>query len=88
MWRTTTNCSLLLIVAIGVVHLVGCRGRAWLPPAGTMGEQQSRAVIHDPFPQNDIAPGDLGGRPPGYEQPLAEPVRNRLVPDAMPWLGR
>lgn len=53
-----------------------------------MDQQQASAVIHDPYPQNDIAPGDLGGRPPDYQQPLPEAVRNRLVPDAMPWLGR
>ncbi len=88
MWRSTRFPSALLLIAFGLIHLAGCRGRSWLPPAGTMGEQQSRAAIHDPFPQNDIAPAELGGRPPGYEQPLPEPVRNRLGADAMPWLGR
>jgi hypothetical protein len=53
-----------------------------------MQKQQAEAVVHDPYPQHDIAPSDLGGRPPGYQQPLPEPVRNRLFPDAMPWLGR
>lgn len=87
MWRPIVGLILLPIVCFAVLA-TGCRGRGWLPPAGTMNEQQSRAVIHDPFPQGDIGPSDLGARPPGYEQPLPEPARNRLFPDAMPWLGR
>lgn len=77
-----------LLVVVALASLAGCRGRGLLPPAGTMNEQQSRAVIHDPYPQGDVGPSDLGARPPGYEQPLPQPVRNRLIPDAMPWLGR
>lgn len=87
MWRPIVGSIVLPTVCFAVLA-IGCRGRGWLPPAGTMNEQQSRAVIHDPFPQGDIGPSDLGARPPGYEQPLPEPVRNRLFPDAMPWLGR
>ncbi len=52
-----------------------------------MNEQQANAIIHDPFPQNGIAPDELASRPPDYQQPLPEAVRNRIVPDAMPWLG-
>lgn len=77
-----------LLVVVALASLGGCRGRGLLPPAGTMNEQQSRAVIHDPYPQGDVGPSDLGARPPGYEQPLPQPVRNRMIPDAMPWLGR
>ncbi len=86
------NCLLVMswIVAsvFGVLALGGCRAGGFLPPAGPMAGQQANAVIHDPFPQEDIAPGDLGARPPSYQTPLPEPVRNRIVPDAMPWLGR
>ena len=59
-----------------------------LPPAGTMEQQQARAVIHDPFPQNDIGPYEAASRPPGYQQPLPLPVRNRIAPDAFPWLSQ
>ena len=59
-----------------------------LPPAGPLNQQQANAVVHDPFPQNDIGPYDAASRPPSYQQPLPEAVRNRLVPDQMPWLGR
>ncbi len=76
-----------IVITVGL-SAAGCRGRGLLPPAGTMGQQQAGAVVHDPYPQEDIAPSDLGARPPSYQRPLAEPVRNRLVPDLMPWLGR
>lgn len=66
----------------------GCRGRGFLPPAGTIKQQQANAIVHDPYPLSDIAPNDLGARPPGYQQSVPEPVRNRIIADAMPWLGR
>ena len=88
MRRNLRSISLGVALAVAVVSLAGCRGRGLLPPAGPMNQQQASAVVHDPFPQNDIAPKELASRPLGYQQPLPEPVRNRLVPDAMPWLGR
>ncbi len=68
--------------------LSGCRGSGLFPPAGTMDQQQANAIVHDPFPQDDIGPYEAASRPRDYQQPLPEPVRNRLIPDAMPWLGR
>ena len=82
---------LLMSVALvfSIFCLAGCRGGHgfWGPP-GPLKEQQANAIVHDPFPQSDIGPSDNSARPLGYQQPLPEPVRNRLVPDAMPWLGR
>jgi hypothetical protein len=75
-------------ILFAVVCLAGCRGRRLLEPPGPILQQQANAIVHDPFPQNDIAPYEAASRPPAYQQPLPEPVRNRLVPDAMPWLGR
>ena len=63
-----------VFLILGIFAASGCRGPL-LPPAGTMEQQQARAVIHDPFPQNDIAPFEAASRPPGYQQPLPEPVR-------------
>jgi hypothetical protein len=82
--------ALLTCVAITATGtcISGCRGRGLLPPAGSMNQQQASAVVHDPYPENDIAPYEAASRPPSYQQPLPEPVRNRIVPDAMPWLGR
>jgi hypothetical protein len=59
-----------------------------LPPAGSINQQQANAIVHDPYPLDDIGPNDLGARPPSYQQPVPEPVRNRIIADAMPWLGR
>ncbi|MBL6723676.1 MAG: membrane or secreted protein [Rubripirellula sp.] len=86
---TSFTPRLLLITASLVPFLItGCRGTQLLPPAGPMNQQQADAVVHDPFPQNDIGPYDAASRPPSYQQPLPEAVRNRIVPDQMPWLGR
>ena len=82
---------LLLSTAFTVALLstTGCRGfQGFFTPPGPLNKQQASAVVHDPYPQNDIGPYDAASRPPNYQQPLAEPVRNRLIPDAMPWLGR
>lgn len=80
--------SLASLLTLSIIALSGCRGTQLLPPAGPLNQQQANAVIHDPFPQNDIAPYDAGSRPPSYQQPLPEPVRNRIAPDQMPWLRR
>ncbi|MGV3485806.1 MAG: membrane or secreted protein [Planctomycetaceae bacterium] len=84
--------SLLFRCAAPLVCLLlgissGCRHGGFAIP-GPMQQQQASAVIHDPYPARDIAPYDAASRPPGYEQPLPEPVRNRIVRDSMPWLGR
>ncbi len=71
-----------------IVSLTGCGGNRLFPVPGPINQQQASAVVHDPYPDRDIAPYDLGSRPPGYDQPLPEPVRNRIVRDTMPWLGR
>ena len=68
--------------------LGGCRGHNFFSAPGPMKQQQASAIVHDPFPENDIAPYEAASRPPSYQQPLPEPVRNRIVPDHMPWLGR
>ncbi len=44
----------------------GCASRSgWGFPwgQGTVDAQKSRAVVHDPYPLNDIGPEVLGGRP-------------------------
>jgi hypothetical protein len=80
--------SITMLIVIAIVGLSGCQKTGWVGPAGPMNQQQAVAAVHDPFPLNDIGPSDSAMRPPGYEQPLPEPVRNRIGPDAMPWLGQ
>jgi len=41
-------------------------------PPGTIGMQRERAVIHDPYPNPTLGPPIVGGRPAGYDLPLAE----------------
>lgn len=88
MRRLVSTCMLAFLLAAGFACFAGCRGQGWMPIGRSLPEQQSNAVVHDPFPLEDVAPTDNGVRPPAYREPLSEPVRNRLFPDAMPWLGR
>lgn len=57
-----------------------------MQPPGPLQQQQATAVIHDPYPQADLGPSDAGSRPPAYQNPLPEAVRNRLKHDSMPWV--
>ena len=76
-----------LSVSLLVVGFAGCAGRdlGWFPP-GPIRQQQFRASLHDPYPDNDAAPEAVGTRPRDFQKPLAEPVRNSLIRDR--WLGR
>lgn len=47
----------------------GCNAPPMLGPPGTIGMQRSRAVLNDPYPNNELGPPIMGGRPPGFEQP-------------------
>ncbi len=75
----------LLILATCVS--MGCKGtryaeskKTWRHP-GTIQQQRIRATVHDPYPDQDAGPDVIGGRPRDYQQPLAEPVRNRMFMD-------
>jgi hypothetical protein len=71
----------LLAVLVTFAGLAGCRaGTSVLGPPGTMYDQRSRAVLSDPFPNNQLGPAVLGGRPRGFETPLAEPVNVQASP--------
>jgi len=76
------------LLALGVSCLAagGCAGyhpRVWQP--GTIQQQRLRATIHDPYPDPDMGPKIDGGRPREYQEPLPEPVRNRLFTDSWWW---
>ncbi len=53
----------------------------WHP--GSAQSQQRRAERFDPYVDNDIGPAVLGGRPPGYEEPIPETQRSRW--NTRPW---
>ena len=53
---------------------------------GTIQQQRLRATVHDPYPDQDLGPEVVGGRPREYQQPLPEPVRNRIFADS--WWGQ
>ena len=59
------------VVAVCFVA-VGCNHRPNFGPQGTIGMQRNRAVVHDPYPNNDLGPPIIGGRPLGYERASAE----------------
>lgn len=46
---------------------------------GTIDRQKAKAAEFDPYPLNDIGPSVVGGRPPGFFNPLPEPRRNELM---------
>lgn len=66
------------IFAMALMSL-GCR---WLPPfdpPGTKEALRGRAVLHDPYPNNDVGPAIMGGRPLGFERPLSEAEANQYA---------
>ncbi len=68
---------------------VGCAGggrfaasrKTWAHP-GTIQQQRTRAIVHDPYPDQDAGTEIDGGRPRDFAQPLAEPVRSRMFMDS------
>jgi len=50
----------------------GCHLRPDWGPPGTIGAQRARANTHDPFPDNDLGPPIMGGRPLGFDRPRSE----------------
>jgi hypothetical protein len=74
-----------LVLAVLLLPLAagGCaagRGFNIFQP-GTIQQQRLRATVHDPYPDRDLGPEVVGGRPREYQQPLPEPVRNRIFAD-------
>ncbi|MFN8742668.1 MAG: hypothetical protein ACK5YR_22265 [Pirellula sp.] len=76
---------------VGLILCTGCMGAPMAAPKlerwgggfygqGDQERQKARAVYFDPYPQNDIGPPVVGGRPPGFGSPLPEAKRNKLDP--------
>lgn len=67
-----------------LITCVGCHIGLRQGPPGTIGNQRERAVIHDPFPSNDLGPPIVGGRPLGFDLPQSEPTSIQ----GSPWANR
>ncbi len=64
--------TLLLLVNAGC----GLSRPRWFFP-GSVGRQQSRAVAHDPYPDNEAGPDVQDVRPRDYARQLPEAVRSQ-----------
>ena len=72
-----------LAIIVGASLLAGCGSTQLnLGPPGTIGMQRERAVIHDPYPSTDLGPPIVGGRPAGYDLPLARAKSLQVNPHA------
>lgn len=63
------------------VSLTGCQANRYSERfgLGTIDRQKAKAADFDPYPLNDIGPSVVGGRPPGFFNPLPEARRNELM---------
>jgi hypothetical protein len=68
-------------LCLGCLSAAGCNASRYSERfgLGTIDRQKSKAAEFDPYPLNDIGPSVVGGRPPGFFNPLPEPRRNELM---------
>ena len=81
MIRLAICCGLLVVIC-------GCQpflAKLQEPP-GSIQQQRFEAVLHDPYPTPHGIPAYEGSRPPGYQQPLPQPVQDRYLKDTY-WFG-
>jgi hypothetical protein len=74
----------IVVAALLVAIAGGCSPTTRLPTIyPSPGDSDSRSFnVHDPLPQNDIAP-DMGARPPGFMDDWSEPRRSRAAQDML-----
>ena len=79
--------GLLSACVLTLLSAAGCasHGQYSIFQPGTIQQQRLRATVHDPYPDRNLGPEVVGGRPREYQQPLPEPVRNRIFVDS--WWG-
>jgi hypothetical protein len=68
----------LSLIAAGLVPLAACSPTVVKPQLCNPGwaqQQRARAVQFDPYPQNDVGPEIVGGRPPDFAVPPNEVER-------------
>jgi hypothetical protein len=62
--------------------LCGCIQGPNFGSQGSIGMQRNNAVLHDPFPSQELGPEIVGGRPLGFEQPWSQARSNQDSPFA------
>jgi hypothetical protein len=70
---------------------IGCSPAVRMPNLlhpGTAQQQRAEALIHDPYPLDDVAPAIVGGRPLAYQRPVPEVERARNFYSRLPSAGR
>jgi hypothetical protein len=67
---------LVLTLTLLIGGCAGVKGPNWFHP-GTAAYQQKQAERFDPYPDKQIAPEVVGGRPREYTNPLPETERAR-----------
>lgn len=84
-----TNFRCAIFAAAALVADAGCTPEAHryirfpnLFRPGTAAQQRAAAVEHDPFPENNIGPEIVGGRPLGYQAGV--PEADRMTMNAVP----
>ena len=80
---------LMVFFALWLTVSVGCRGyrTPFNTSPGTYRQQRFEAVAHDPYPQDDLGPEVVGGRPRDYQKPVAEPVRDKMYSQKRHWFS-
>lgn len=67
------HAALICLTALFLASHIGCLGYGPnFGSQGTIGQQRNEAVIHDPFPSNELGPPIMGARPRGFERPFSE----------------
>lgn len=80
MLRPVHKCWSIAVV-VGLTASVGCSPAVRWPNLyhpGPAAYQRAEAVVHDPYPLDDVGPPIVGGRPLGYQKPVPEVERARM----------
>ena len=78
-YRRIAGC---LCIGVMLAFSTGCHPYMRTPNLlhpGPVGPQRTDAIYTDPYPLDDVAPEIVGGRPRGYQRPVPETTRGRLL---------
>ncbi len=80
-----------IATAAALLTAVGCSPYMRYPNffhPGTAQQQRAEALVHDPYPLDDVGPEIVGGRPLAYQRPVLEVERARDFYSKLPAAGR